>query len=427
MESSFTYIISHLGMVDVLFLLLVAVVTIYFAIIRQVPYLVFILILSASLVGTTIPILGNIAPVIRWLAMFVLFFMGLSRGKLDLSVGYLFFWGYVFIGLLSLLQAVLIGYQIQRSVLLIIAATLSPLVFSKRDFQSLKLSLEAISVAAAIFCIINSLSLPDALGISGRFSGLVKSAASFALTLGELLVFTLWGVWRAKGWVRILCSLGFITGIVTLVFSGQRTGTIGGLLALVPLYLLMQNRKTIGWSLAFTFTMLAALILTFAFTDASRIDFLLWRFNPEYGLSGRDWVWQLAISAIYQSPIVGRGTGASEMFFVSSFHNAYLEVWYNTGFLGLLFYVLSQLYFFYKAISMAFGNYSMEIRAAGMLALGYMIGFVAINFFESIGAGASSVSLLLYLFLCFLVSQKYQPQPVSDQSVFKEHLLYALN
>lgn len=419
MESSFTYTISHLGVVDILFLLLVAGVTIYLAIIRQIPSLFFILILSASLVGTTIPILGNIAPVIRWLAMLVLFFVGLTRGKLDVSVGYLFFWGYVLIGLLSLFQAVLLDYQIQRSVLLIIAATLSPLVFSKREFQSFKLSLEAISVAAAIFCLINFLGLPDMLGISGRFSGLVKSAASFALTLGEMLVFTLWGIWRAKGWVRILCSLGFITGIVTLVFSGQRTGTIGGLLALIPLYMLMQNRKTIGWSLLFTFAMFTALVLTFAFTDASRIDFLLLRFNPNYGLSGRDWVWQLATSAIYQNPIVGRGTGAAEMFFVSSFHNAYLEVWYNTGFLGLMFFVVSQLYFLYKSIEMAFGNYSLEIKAAGMLALGYMIGFLAINFFESVGAGASSVSLLLYLFLCFLASQKYQAQPVLCQSAFK--------
>ncbi len=114
------------------------------------------------------------------------------------------------------------------------------------------------------------------------------------------------------------------------------------------------------------------------------------------------------------------------MFFISSFHNAYLEIWYNTGFLGLSFFVISQVLFIYGTFRMAFANHDIEIRAAGLLALGYMIGFVLMCMYESIGAAASSVNVLLYLFLGYMVSLNYQPEQIPNYLI-KDSLISTLS
>lgn len=87
----------------------------------------------------------------------------------------------------------------------------------------------------------------------------------------------------------------------------------------------------------------------------------------------------------------------------SSLHNAYLEIWYNAGIPGLFFFIASQLYIFYKILVLRSHNQDAEIRSVLLLALGYMLSFVFMSLFESIGAQASGVNMLLYLFLATLV------------------------
>jgi O-antigen ligase len=112
----------------------------------------------------------------------------------------------------------------------------------------------------------------------------------------------------------------------------------------------------------------------------------------------------MALSEIAKNPFWGHGMGAAETVISFSFHNAYLEVWYNTGILGLFLFLTSQFYFIYRIFYLNRVSKDPEIKSTLALALGYMLGFIVICIFESTGAGASNINIILYLFLGVLVS-----------------------
>ena len=418
MESSFTETIRHLELIDLTFLSLMLAIAFYITINKKVHILVFLLIFSASLVGSTIPVVGHIAPVIRWVVIFLLLFLGLIGRRLKITFGYLLFWGYAFLGFIFLLFAINFNYQLQRSVLLIGVGFIMPLIFNNIDLKSIHLSMEGVAVAGSTFNFLNFVLLPSNLGTVSRFSGFAKSAPSFALFIGALLPFTLWGLWKSKGLVKVVCWFGFVSGFITLIFSGQRTGTLAGIVSLPPLLLLMQNRKSNLRLLILMIFILLISLLIISISNESRNEFLLERYSLQSGLTGRVALWQKAFSEIGKNPIIGRGTGAAEMIISSSFHNAYLEVWYNTGVFGLILFLSSQLLFLCQSLYLSIKSTDTEIKAISMLAFGFMIGFVISCIFESIGASASSVNILLYLFLGFLVTSNswdYYPAMITRQ------------
>jgi O-antigen ligase len=167
---------------------------------------------------------------------------------------------------------------------------------------------------------------------------------------------------------------------------------------------MVSQRKRFIWSLVLVMVLLLSGFLVSQQSNAERMSFLLGRYSPYAGLSGRARIWQTALSAIAEDPLLGRGTGAAEWVVSSSFHNAYLEVWFNAGFVGLVLFVTSQVCFFYRILSLNRTLTDPEAKSILALALGYMLGFVVLCVFESIGAGASNLNLVLYILLGFLVS-----------------------
>jgi O-antigen ligase len=295
--------------------------------------------------------------------------------------------------------------------LLFIVALAIPLAYSNDTYKSLKQSLVTISVAATAYSLFNFITLPTSLSESARFAGYFKGAASFALVLGGLLPFTLWGLWRASNIpIRIVCGSGFVFGIVTLILTGQRAGTIAGLVGMVPLLLTLVQRKNIKW---FVLLIVPPFLLGYTLLEHSsleRVKFLSQRYSAESDLSGRPIIWKIALSEIDKSPLLGRGVGGAETVIINSFHNAYLEVWYNTGLLGLFLFLAAQFYFLFRIAYLGRIYRDAEMRALLALALGYMMGFIVMCIFESVGAGASNINLILYLFLMVLVSNNHLPE-----------------
>jgi hypothetical protein len=136
--------------------------------------------LSASFVGSTIPLLDNIASLMRWVSIFLLLIFGILQRRLKPSWGFLLFWGYVFFGLLFLLRANSVSWQSQRGLLLFIVALAIPLAYSNDTYKSLKRSLLAIAVAATAYSLFNFITLPTNLSESARFAGYFKGAPAFA-------------------------------------------------------------------------------------------------------------------------------------------------------------------------------------------------------------------------------------------------------
>ena len=209
----------------------------------------------------------------------------------------------------------------------------------------------------------------------------------------------LWGSFNANGFmIRFISGGGFVFGFITLLLSGQRTGTIARFNFNIPLlFLFFRQKKIVSFLLIFTFIIfLIGLVSLGDYFD--KIDFLDRRYSQESGISGRLDIWEKALNEIDKNPILGRGIGASENVIENSFHNAYLEVWFNSGILGLLLYLSAIGYFFVACyICNEAITEDKENNPIFKLAFGYMIGFILINIFESIGAGATNLNL----FLCF--------------------------
>jgi O-antigen ligase len=316
------------------------------------------------------------------------------------------FWGYVFLGFVFLFRATDFNWQFQRSMLLLLVAAAIPVAYGDKSYKVFELSLIVIALAATIYGCLNFASLPSHLSEASRFSGFAKKAPAFALVLGGLLPFAFWAVWNAESKaVRIACGLGFLAGMVTLALSGQRAGTIAGVLGLLPMIIItMISKKNIRWSLALIILLFLLGMFFIQQTSTERVAFLLSRYRSESGLSNRELIWETALSEISKEPFLGQGTGSAEQVVSSSFHNAYLEVWFNTGVLGLTLFIAAQGYFLYRIFYLMRLNKDPKAQSIMALALGYMIGFLGVCLVESAGAGASNVNLILYLFLGVLVS-----------------------
>lgn len=413
---------KQLNLLDIAVLGFIGLILLYCFLSQKVHYLLFALILSASFNGSTIPVVDNIASLTRWIILFLLFGMGFLQKKIKISFGLLLWWAYVFVGFIFLLRANQLAWQIQRSSLLLIVSLAIPFTFSTIPYQKFRQCFGAISIAASIYSIVNFLPLANSLANPTRYQGYAKGAATFAVVLGGLLPFMLWGLLNNHSKIlRTTCFLGFLLGFATLIFTGQRTGTIAGIISIIPIVIRMLNRRTVGWFffLAVILSILSTIVVKQ--TSWERLSFLLFRYSASSGLSYREQIWEAAFSEIDKNPLLGRGVGAAETVISSSFHNAYLEVWFNTGFLGLAFFIIAQIYFLLRIILLSNVFRSSEVKSTLALSLGYLLSFMLMSLVESTGATASSVNLILFLYIGVYITS-HGLIPLTDQPQPKERI-----
>jgi len=407
METPLLEILRQLDVMALVALALIALVMAHFVLKNKVYALFSLLVFCASLVGSTNPLIDSLSSITRWIAISLLLLSSLIFGRIKVPLGSQLFLGYVAFGFIFLFFSKSDSWQFQKSGLLIIVATSIPFAYGNRPFQVFHFSLVGLAIVATVFSVYSFTSLPGHLNDAARLSGFMKGAPWFSMVLGGLLPFSLWGVLQAPfRWLQIVFGMGFVLGTITLVFSGQRAGTIAGLLGVIPMLLITLRQRKIMGRTALALILLSTLVFAF-FKQSSteRTNFLLHRYAREAGLSDREWVWEMALTEINKSPLLGRGIGAVEALSQSSFHNAYLDVWYNTGLPGLFFFVAAQLYFFYRILLLIRFVKDRNARLLLALSLGYMLGFMELCFFESAGAGASNVNVILYLFLGVLISK----------------------
>jgi O-antigen ligase len=406
MDTPFLEIMARLNLQSFAIITIFTIFLLFFALPKRIYGLMFFLVLSAAFVGSSVPIISAASSLMRWIIILLLLVSSLLFSRMRVSFGILLFWGYVFLGFVSLFGSNSLMWQFQRGSLLMMVAVAIPLAYGKKPYRVYQLSLIAIAVVASLFSIYSFIPLQSQINVAERFSGFSKAAPNFAMTLGGLLPFAFWGLWRAEArWIRLLCGAGFFLGLVTLLSSGQRAGTLAGILGIIPMLLMVNTKKEAIWKILAIAIFIGISILYLTQSPASeRINFLISRYSLDEGLSNREWIWRVALSEINENPFMGHGIGAAESIISSSFHNAYLEVWYNTGLLGLLFFVAAQIYFFYRIFLLRRRHLSDEMKAIVALTLGYMLGFVVLCMFESVGATASTLGLILYIFLGVMIS-----------------------
>jgi hypothetical protein len=104
MESPLVAIINRLNLVDVTVLAVAGILMGYCVLANRVNALMFMLVLGASLVGTTVPIVGDVASLVRWVSVLLLLLSGILFNRITIPLGMLLFWGYVFLGFVCLFR-----------------------------------------------------------------------------------------------------------------------------------------------------------------------------------------------------------------------------------------------------------------------------------------------------------------------------------
>ena len=183
--------------------------------------------------------------------------------------------------------------------------------------------------------------------VAGTF-GFTGPAAGYLTSLGLIAFALLWGFTKKSNQRLAIASFGF--GIVALVSTGSRIGWISFAVTLLALILFGRWQ---GWIKTKTLALLAlgGLALGIAFFGIISTRFIAY----DYGsAASRPMMWKLAWRVIQAHPWLGVGAGnyalitrnyytpdiglANEVLDIQ-LHNAYLNVWAESGIFALLCYL----------------------------------------------------------------------------------------
>ena len=201
--------------------------------------------------------------------------------------------------------------------------------------------------------------------------------------------------------------------VLTLISSGQRTGTVAGLMACVPMMFRSQFGKM---ALAMGSVALAGLVLyKSAGVNQAQTDFVVSRFFST-STSGRTEIWSDAIDVCMESPILGKGPGSSrqEREKISggrTFHNMFLMVWHDAGLPGLIFFTASIGVAAWLALKLILIKQDTDISEYGRLVMGLLFATMVNGMFST---GASSPSDLSTITLTITLVMVTQLQRIHD-------------
>lgn len=397
--------VGDAGVIGIFIMVAAGLIVSYWTFAISIDKIFGVLVLSTALVGSQSTLLDASGSLFRWLCLFILLFLGVVSidSKRKIGRGIWFLWFYVFLGIIYLSRSNDLAWQVQRTGLLAVTMLGIPLSVGAyiRDEVRLERTLSYISYVAILYSFASILFLPSQLDESARFSAFITGKAHFSLVLGTLLPFILWkfSITNDKRF-KFIYGSAFLAALITLTFGAQRTGLIAGLLSILPMIFLMlqwaKHRKRVV-VLIIGAVLLGGVIVYQS--SSQRNEYLITRYTNE-GLNDRDVIWQIALLEIERNDFQGSGIGAAEYIIRGSFHNGYLEVLYNTGIVGLFFYSMALIYILFSTVRLlrSAERENIRLRITLALFLGSVVGFIAMNVAESVGASASHISLLIFIF-----------------------------
>ncbi|MGH9432798.1 MAG: O-antigen ligase family protein [Terriglobia bacterium] len=258
-----------------------------------------------------------------WLTLYVI----LCAASTVLSVNHLF----------SLAWAFKLGLVV------LVIQLLSSQMHSYDDLRSLlRVTLWAFAFLAIVPTLQSFLNPAQAFGEGGRLGGLLAPDEQSALSgVLILLLLALYSESRLR-WPVLLGGIG----VATMVMSGGKTGIVAAMFSGTAFYLLQKKfRPAIGLLIGFV---LVGLPL-YLFTPFGGYLQRYMQSGEASTFTGRTPLWQVAISGIFQRPVLGHGFAASQFmanqlvdlpFAATNAHNGFLEALYNNGLVGLILILL---------------------------------------------------------------------------------------
>ena len=125
--------------------------------------------------------------------------------------------------------------------------------------------------------------------------------------------------------------------------------------------------------------------------------------------SGRVELWTEALHrCVTRAMLSGNGIGSADTMareLGHGFHNAFLAIWYNAGFVGFLAVLLFIVIYITRSYSQTRRFRTNEMGEYSRIALGYMLGMTAIGLFENSFASSSGIAVFMLMVIAALIDR----------------------
>lgn len=190
-------------------------------------------------------------------------------------------------------------------------------------------------------------------GIYTGFTVLTSEAAYFCATLFGFLAFG----WIEKKKLPFINKLFYLAIIVLSIYAIILTSKRGIAVALIIAFFLTYVfwKKFSGKAIAGAFSLIIVGIIVISILNEqnAEVSAFLQRFDSMGSggdiTTGRTEIWQRAIDGL-TNWVIGMGTGSSYMIFWTGLHNIYLQIIFDHGIIGLIFYLVFFIYNFAYAV-----------------------------------------------------------------------------
>lgn len=398
-------LVQQFGVGGILFIFILMLALAFIAFLRGPGPIIAMLFLTYATGGISAGGIMIISTMARWVFLILLGISVFKGSRLPHSSMLLIYF-YAFLGFAFVSVSPVPMWSFQQAVLLaLVVLTVSMAVDNYIDSYEKVESIFKMGIFAAFVWTVSSMMFFDEFTrqqLHVRFTVEGVNAVVLAYSGAFFAPMLVWGVVQNKYIFWRIASALILVPFVFLMFLGAVRSAIGGMLMIGTFPLLFLRGKPIR-----TFVMLfiiAGILCISVFMVymllPSRAEILLGRLF-ETGTSGRYEVWIRGLQwVISDSMLIGRGIGAADtakLNFGLALHNSYLNIWYNTGFIGLL----AMLSFIGLYIMKAFGIFlkspNRQVADVSRILLGYMLAIAAIGFFESTIAGAARISIVMLI------------------------------
>jgi putative inorganic carbon (HCO3(-)) transporter len=230
-------------------------------------------------------------------------------------------------------------------------------VLNAKDARSVLKAMLWIVMLANLISVMDALNMPDLNLISerddGRVSGPMGESNQYAAYLALFMPPILGLALIESGYRRYLAYFGFVVSMVAFLMTVSRGGMVGvvGGCAIGAIflrkYISIRSAMLAAAGLGSVIVIAVIGLYLAGFGDLFYDRFVGLAQSGSYGASsGRTFIWQTAINKMMESPItliVGYGWDTYAIFpeFNLAPHNTYLKIFFELGFIGLFFVVLT--------------------------------------------------------------------------------------
>jgi O-antigen ligase len=406
-------IIEMFGPVGLFLIIIAALVIAVISLWRGVGPILFFLFISYSFSAVIQGGVIFLSTLVRWSCLILCllgFFKMSSRPKSSM----LLFVFYAFLGLLFVGRSTVVLWSLQRAVLLILVVLCVPVAINSyiTGPDKVRSLFKMGIVAATVWVGVSLLFLKDYLYTSDiRFGGEITGGVAWAGAFFSPMIF--WGIIQKREVFWRIYSAVLIMPFVFLLFIGGVRTAIFGMLIIASLPILFSKIRPIKVvGTIFGVGALIAIIKYFLFALLpGRAASLTGRVFST-STTGRTILWAEGLRWCTSSAMFyGHGIGSADIAVMElghNFHNAFLTIWYNTGFVGLLAVLLFLFIYTMRGFNQVRRYRTGEIGEYSRIALGYMLGITALSMFENSISSSSGVAVFMLMVIVALVDRLSQ-------------------